>query len=138
MLNNTVWQSVESSAATPHNPSGHKHLEVLSDEEEQAETKRKRFSTHPRLLVVADALFEEVGLALQRDHVHPLEGVRHVVLHTMHTRQHVSTPPPHSCTLLQPHPQPTPPPTHTASHTTHPNCYAHCLRRTLPAAHTRH
>jgi hypothetical protein len=33
-----------------------------------------------RLLVVADALFEEVGLALQRDHVHPLEGVRRRVL----------------------------------------------------------
>ena len=33
-----------------------------------------------RLLVVADALLEEVGLALQRDHVHPLEGVRRRVL----------------------------------------------------------
>ena len=32
------------------------------------------------LLVVADALLEEVGLALQRNHVHPLEGVLDVVL----------------------------------------------------------
>ena len=32
------------------------------------------------LLVVADPLLEEVGLALQRDHVHPLEGVLNVIL----------------------------------------------------------
>ena len=31
------------------------------------------------LLVVAHALFEEVGLALQGDHIHPGEGVFHVV-----------------------------------------------------------
>ena len=33
---------------------------------------------HARLLVLADALLEEVGLALQRDVVHEVEGVLHV------------------------------------------------------------
>ena len=32
------------------------------------------------LLVVTHALLEEVGLALQRDHVHPLEGVLDIVV----------------------------------------------------------
>ena len=32
------------------------------------------------LLVVTDSLLEEVGLALQRDHVHPLERVLHSVV----------------------------------------------------------
>jgi len=31
------------------------------------------------LLVIADSLFEEVGFALERDHVHPLERILHVV-----------------------------------------------------------
>ena len=31
-------------------------------------------------LVVAYALLEEVGLSLQRDHVHPLEWVLHIVV----------------------------------------------------------
>jgi hypothetical protein len=31
------------------------------------------------LLVVADPLFKEVGLALKGDHIHPLEGVAHIV-----------------------------------------------------------
>ena len=31
------------------------------------------------LLILADSLLEEVGLAGERDHVHPLEGVLHVV-----------------------------------------------------------
>ena len=32
------------------------------------------------LLVLADSLLEEVGLALKGDHVHPLEGVLNIVL----------------------------------------------------------
>lgn len=32
-----------------------------------------------RLLVVAHAFFKEVGLALKRDHVHKVEGIRDVV-----------------------------------------------------------
>ena len=32
------------------------------------------------LLVVTDALFEEVGLALKRDHIHPLEWVLVVIM----------------------------------------------------------
>jgi len=35
---------------------------------------------HSRFLVVAHALLEEVSLALQADHVHPFEGVLHVVV----------------------------------------------------------
>ena len=38
---------------------------------------RRRVDT--RLGVVGDALLEEVRLALERDHVHEVEGVRHVV-----------------------------------------------------------
>jgi hypothetical protein len=32
-----------------------------------------------RLLIVAHAFFKEVGLALKRDHVHKVEGIRDVV-----------------------------------------------------------
>jgi len=32
------------------------------------------------LLVVSDSLLKEVGLSLKRDHIHPLEGVLHIVL----------------------------------------------------------
>ena len=39
-----------------------------------------RFLLDSSLLILADSLLEEVGLALQRDHVHPLEGVLDVVL----------------------------------------------------------
>lgn len=41
-----------------------------------AEQLRRQVS---HLLVLADALFEEVGLALQRNHLHPLERVRGAV-----------------------------------------------------------
>jgi hypothetical protein len=32
-----------------------------------------------RLLIIAHALFKEVGLALERDHVHEIEGIRDIV-----------------------------------------------------------
>ena len=35
---------------------------------------------YTRFLVVSNSLFEEVGLPLQGNHVHPLEGVLYVVV----------------------------------------------------------
>ena len=37
--------------------------------------------------VIRDTLLEEVGLALERDHIHKVEGVRHVV-HLVVTESH--------------------------------------------------
>lgn len=55
-------------------------LEVLLEGESVGRTLVAHRRHDTSLLVVTHALLKEVGLALERDHVHPLEGVGGVVL----------------------------------------------------------
>ena len=56
------------------------HLEVFVEREPRSipriAIKRRH---HPLLLIFADALLEEIRLALQADELHPIEGVRRIV-----------------------------------------------------------